>query len=267
MWTMGVAPAITWCKEVWRREDHLAPLRLAWQHAKKVMPTAKRVWCHAVGPATATWATLQRLGWKFAGPTAFVDAGGERIDLTAVSPLKVKERLVRAARQWTMKQGLRTAGFEKAAAEVSRLDWDWVRKVLHGKHGGTAGERGGFRATLDGSAWTESRLWKAGYRADQVCACGHEAGNTPHRMLRCPLHIEDRVGFPGGLKRKMEGYLGDDILGARGHRLFPVMRAALPQGLTEEDTLVQEIRWGKVTRQLTRKSMGGQRKELWRRRS
>ena len=126
MWSVGIAPAITWRKEVWRREEHLAPLRLAWQHANKVMPSAKREWCHVVGPATATWASLKRLGWHFAGPTVFVDASGVRIELKEMSPLKVKDRLVQAARRWTMKRGLVSAGFEHAAAQVDRVEWGWV---------------------------------------------------------------------------------------------------------------------------------------------
>jgi hypothetical protein len=42
----------------------------------------------------------------------------------------------------------------------------------------------------------------------------------------------------------MEEYLGDELMAARGHRLFPMMKVALPRGLKEEDTLVQEVKWG-----------------------
>ena len=103
MWTAGIAPAITWCKEAWRRTEQLAPLRLAWQHAAQVMPHAKREWSRVIGPATATWASLRRLGWSFTGPTVFEDNEGSRLDLIDTSPLKMKERLLRAARQWTLK--------------------------------------------------------------------------------------------------------------------------------------------------------------------
>ena len=207
------------------------------------MPQAKREWGRVNGPATATWVTLKRLGWKFIGPAMFEDGSGARFDVSATSPLKMKERLVRAARVWTMKAGMRSAGFGEAEAESGRMEWDWVRKVLHGRHGGPAEERGGVRATIDGSAWTESRLWKAGYREDQKCACGHEVGNTPHRVIRCPLHSDDRAGLSELFIREVEGFLGDEVMSVRAHRLFPMMKKAYPAAPCVADIVIQEVRW------------------------
>ena len=108
---------------------------------------------------------------------------------------------------------------------------------------GPAEERGGVRATIDGSAWTESRLWKAGYREDQKCACGHEVGNTPHRVIRCPLHSDDRAGLSELFIREVEGFLGDEVMSVRAHRLFPMMKKAYPAAPGVADTVIQEVRW------------------------
>ena len=43
----------------------------------------------------------------------------------------------------------------------------------------------------------------------------------------------------------MESYLGDEVMAARGYRLFPIRRSELPPGLSEEDTVVQEARWSR----------------------
>ena len=244
MWSVGIAPAIAWCKEAWRRTGQLGPMRLAWQHAHNVMPLAKRLWSNVVGPATSTWASLKRLGWEVRGPFEWVDSEGGTLDLLATSPVKMKKLLIRAAREWTLKAGLKSAGFEVVAKEAKRVEWDWVKKILHGSQGGPAEERGGVRATIDGSAWTESRLWKAGYRERQECACGHEVGNTPHRLLRCSLHKEDRDGMPGKILEDAEAFLEDGIMEGRVHRLLPIRRRALPEPPSEADTVIQEIRWG-----------------------
>ena len=105
MWSVGIAPAIAWCKEAWRRTGQLGPMRLAWQHAHNVMPQAKRLWSNVVGLATSTWASLKRLGWEFGGPFEWVDSGGATLDLLATSPVKMKKLLIRAAGVWTMKAG------------------------------------------------------------------------------------------------------------------------------------------------------------------
>ena len=240
---MGIAPVVAWCKEAWRREGQRGPMRLAWQHAAKVMQSAKRPWSLATGPATSTWASLCRLGWAFPQPFVFEDGKGTRYDVLDSSPVKLRKLLIKAARDWTTQAGLRSAGLTEAVKETDRIEWDWVRKVLHGRHGGTAEERGGVRATIDGSVWTESRLWMAGYRDQQTCACGHEVGNTPHRILRCPLHDEDREGLS---KRWLEGVgsmLGDKVMEGRVLRLLPFRRNALPPPPAESDTVIQEVRW------------------------
>ena len=150
---------------------------------------------------------------------------------------------MKGAKRWTVEMGLNSAGFEGFAQEVNRVEWKWAKKVLHGHQGGKAEERGGIRATIDGSAWTEDRLWKAGYRESPICTCGHENGNTPHRIIRCPLHDEGRKGVKESVLRAAEAFLGEGAMSLRVQRLIPMMRLPIPAGPKEEDTLVQEVRW------------------------
>ena len=119
-------------------------MRLAWQYAHSTTAKAKRIWSTVIGPATATWATLNRLGWCFSGAFEFRDQAGHCYDVTKVSPLKIKKALYEAAKRWTVKMGLKSAGFEGSAQEVNRVEWKWAKKVLHGHQGGKAEERGGL---------------------------------------------------------------------------------------------------------------------------
>ena len=87
----GIAAAVTWAREVWLRRDDISSMRLAWQYARGEMAIAKRQWARVRGPATATWATLTRIGWTFSSPAKFITDEGIVLDLLDFSPLKTKK--------------------------------------------------------------------------------------------------------------------------------------------------------------------------------
>ena len=68
-------------------------------------------------------------------------------------------------------------------------------------------------------------------------------GNTPHRLLRCPLHEEDRAGLSDSWLADAEGLLRNEMMEGRVHRLLPVRRHALLEPPREADTAIQEVRW------------------------
>ena len=87
----GIVAAVAWSREVWMRQADLAGVRLAWQYANSTMGGAKRPWARVRGPATATWATLLRLGWRFTSPVESTVKVCSVLNMLNLSPIKVKK--------------------------------------------------------------------------------------------------------------------------------------------------------------------------------
>ena len=202
MHTVGIAPIYAWAMEAWRRRNSLSVMRVAWRGVSEKIREAKKMWAVVRGPAAATWASLQRLGWKFTTPFSVKSDIGIDYDILKISPKRFKRRLHEGVDRWGWRKVLEQTGVagEEVGEMAARVRTEWAREVLH-KHGGsTAQEKGALRSVMDGSVWTEEKCWEEGYLDFPLCKrCLAGIGTTQHRAYGCG---ELAVGEEGGLKEE-----------------------------------------------------------------
>ena len=165
----------------------------------------------------------------------FVAEGGEVINLLNLSPIKVKKRLMEAAGRWCISKGLSSLGCDSLEL-VERVEWSWASKALHSIRLSSQ-ESGGLRATIDGSAWTEARMYEAGYLLTDECQCMADTGDTPHRVLRCLLNQEDRSKMEAASLEAAKQQELDEALCLRISRLIPIREQGIERGPQEEMTV------------------------------
>ena len=185
----GIAPIHAWGMEAWLRKGDLTQMKVAWRYARDSLKGARRPWSRVRGPASAAWASLERIGWKFTSPFTMKSDRGIIYDVREVSPKRLLRRLKEAGTRWGWRRVFEGKGYgrDEAEAMAARVQPSWHRHVLYGKHDTPAEERGAVRAILDQSAWTEARCCEAGYLQFPICTwCQSTVGNMKHRLYGCP---------------------------------------------------------------------------------
>ena len=217
-------------------------MKVAWRGARDVMGRAKRLWAVVKGPAAAAWASLHRIGWRFASPFEVISDLGIEHDLLHISPKRFQRRLHEGVNRWAWRKVLKQMGLNEGEAMAigGRAVGEWIRNMLHGKGELSVQERGALRSVVDGSAWTEERCWEEGYLEFPLCKwCLAGPGNTKHRAFDC-----------GGLVKCKDNELerGWREEGRRADKNDPFWSRMIPVGpervgwLRKEDV---EIEWFK----------------------
>ena len=137
-----------------------------------------------------------------------------------------------AAEKWCIQKGLEALGCKEEGSK-GRVEWEWARKALH-TIPLTKQERGGLRATMDGAAWTEARMFEAGYLQFGDCACGFGVGDTPHRLLDCHKHEEERGTVSKKVLDAANIHRNDRVGRLRVSRLIPIRTAETVPSPQEE---------------------------------
>ena len=161
-------------------------MKVAWRGARDVMGRAKRLWVAVKVPAAVAWASLHRIGWRFASPFEVISDLGVEYDLLHISPKRFQRRLHEGVNRWAWRKVLKQMGLNEGEAMAigGRAVGEWIRNMLHGKGELSVQERGALRSVVDGSAWTEERCWEEGYLEFPLCKwCLAGPGNTKHRAF------------------------------------------------------------------------------------
>ena len=156
----------------------------------------------------------------FISAVEFGTDDGEVINLLNYSPVKVKKRLQEVAEKWCIRKGLKACGCTDEEV-VNKVELKWAEEALH-RMPLSKEERGGLRATTDGSAWTEARMFEAGYLLSGECPCHDDIGSTPHRLLWCNLHQDEREKMLKGALGAAREQEQDEWMRLRVSRIIPI---------------------------------------------
>ena len=134
-------------------------MKAAWRYARDTMRECSRPWAKVKGPASASWASLTRIGWEFIGPFAMRSDEGVEYEILHISPTRVLRRLREAGVRWGWRKVFRSKGVGEAEASelAKKVRTARHRKALFGKHDAGTQERGALRAVMDNSVCTEAR--------------------------------------------------------------------------------------------------------------
>ena len=97
-------------------------MRVAWRGAAERMHGVKRSWAVVRGPASAAWASLPRIGWKFVKPFTVESDIGTRCELMHISPKRFLRRLHEGVDRWAWKRALGQMGVEEENKEAEEIE-------------------------------------------------------------------------------------------------------------------------------------------------
>ncbi len=147
--------------------------------------TARRSWDAVRGPIGAAALTLARIGWRFSSAFELVDAHGDIVQLTTVSPAMLTKLLVSAAQD----ESERIIGNSWANTDPSfkgrRVCADLAIKAIRNgaRNGLDRLQVGALRAAVCGGIYIRSRAAADGYDVTDECAACGAAGDTPHHRI------------------------------------------------------------------------------------
>ena len=204
-------PIVTWAHAVWSSWIPRADLvdLAAW--AVRTLASARRPWAAVCGPATATAASLARLGWRFRDGLTLVTHSGEEVLLTQDSPARVAAIVREAVIQWRWRRVEIRHPQLRPPRDAMSLGpcWRPLARLLDPSvriPGWTADLRGALRSAVTNRQWSQSRKHSAGLVAEPYCclcsrgtaASDYSAGGTSsrapavgsliHRSVQCPCH-------------------------------------------------------------------------------
>ena len=211
------APITMWSEAVWKSWCPTAMLSLAFKRARLALSAARRPWAVVRGPAAATLASVERLGWIMPNVTTFVTDRGRVLDLNADPPIVVQREVHDAVSRWRWRRieaahpHLHSGGEGRGAllAPVQRL-----LRTSATTEQWTKEHQGALRSAVTGSQWPQTRLCTAQLAPDPFCkiceaaAITHSSnpralcaepprGTLPHRHFSCrpTRHAHDTL-FP-----------------------------------------------------------------------
>jgi hypothetical protein len=85
---LNKAPLVQWARGAWRQSVPLGWMYRAFSAAQRAAGATRHAWTAVIGPAGATLATLEKLGWTARNATQWQNPQGE-IDLCKDSPALV----------------------------------------------------------------------------------------------------------------------------------------------------------------------------------
>ena len=127
------APLVAWTQEWWDATNGVpnalstAALAAWWEQIRDAPPVR---WAAVRGPLGAAWLTLQRLGWTWPEPGAFLDQHGTRLELRFTSPKMLRHLALDARRQGQEREvasAMTQRGWQRCGEAVSAAA---VRGVL-----------------------------------------------------------------------------------------------------------------------------------------
>jgi len=202
-------PICAWARAVWHSWLPRGDLLDMAEWAKRRIMRADQQWRVVCGPATATVATLGRLGWHLQDGVTVVTDRGVQLNLTRDSPARVAEVVKLAVIEWRWS---RLASREPSlASPVGGPSfgpcWRPIVRLLDPAvkvKGWSAQHRGALRSAVTNRQWPQQRKYRAGLVADPACrlclalAAGSSAhaeapaGTAIHRSVFCPCHRDSR---------------------------------------------------------------------------
>ena len=193
-----LAPIVAWAQAAWEtwmpRADmlHMA----SWAVGRSV--SARRPWAVVCGPATATVASLARLGWRFRDGLTMVTQMGVELVLTQDPPARVAALVKEAAWQWRWGRVERCVPQLRPPPGQPSLGpcWRPLARLLDPsvKVPGWSGElRGALRSAVTNRQWPQARKHRAGLVQDAACRlCMAPVGSLGHRSVECVCHQDLR---------------------------------------------------------------------------
>ena len=143
-------------------------------------------WKKVRGLATATVASLLRIGWKLQSPTQWEDLFGHCHDIDKVRSKSIASNIRRDTRIGLWKKlGNRDSSY----ASLEGRPWlEPIQRLLNKKdtHDWHGAHKGMLKAIVSSGLWPAQRLHDAGYITDGLCTCGAPQ-TVKHILFSCPL--------------------------------------------------------------------------------
>ncbi len=200
-WRAEVEVVLQYAKEIWAAamlghkkpctgQLSLADISRLWHavdpKARMSNCTAQAAWDKATGPITAMWLSLRRVGWDMASPFVIINADGDEVPLTKVSP-GMLAHMLRAAvhRQHQSLLGAKLAVADPAFA-ARRAATEHIEARMRTDKTLTAHDKAAYRAVACDAVMTFSKAKRLGYDVtDQCPLCGHVGDTQFHRIWKC----------------------------------------------------------------------------------
>ena len=185
---------VTWARAVWESWMPRAEMlhTAAWAAGK--LAAARRPWSVVCGPATATAASLARLGWRFRDGLTMVTHTGAEVLLTKDPPARVAALVKEAVWHWRWARVERNVPKLRPTGGAPSLGpcWRPIARLLDPQvrtRGWTAELRGALRSAVTGRQWPQVRKHMAGMADDAQCRlCMGHVGTRQHRSVECMCH-------------------------------------------------------------------------------
>jgi len=176
---VAVAPIHKWACAAF---DGLVPegiMTSAWKRAAHDVGLAADPQGAVMGPAGATVAAAERLGWKMIGPFVFLEPTGNRLDLMVEAPHTVKLAALEAVDRWF-------ADHSSLAEKVGGTPYlEPLLEVSNRKATGPAA-KASLRVMAEGGWPTQASLHAAGLADSPLCRfCKRGPGTFYHRVRQC----------------------------------------------------------------------------------
>ena len=210
-------PVQQWASIVWSKAAPIRELQVAFDQALRVAGQAP--WKQVRGPAGATVATLQRLGWKAKNAVLWETHTGQALDLRKTCPVTVSALVDQGTVAWQWKQVAKSEGLQDLA-DGGVLGP--IRALLRPSGSGwTLAHAAALKSTVVNGQWPQQRLAEAGYVTDGTCQlCLAAAGTLRHRHWECDgTAALRRHAVDDGVLAASRGPLADIPLWSRA--LFP----------------------------------------------
>ena len=198
----------------------------AW--ATRRLAGRERTWSWVRGPATATCATLARIGWRFRDGLTLVTQRGVVLRLARDSPALVVSLAHEAVREWRWARVGRSVSSLRPQPHQPALGPCWrplIRLMDPSvKVPGWSPElRGALRSAVCNRQWPQARKHQAGFTASPFCllcipggpmGLRQEADGRPalpcigtlwHRSVMCAAHAVARRSAPAPVRRAARG--------------------------------------------------------------
>ncbi len=221
-WRAAVGPLLQYTRAVWRAarrgygraELSITEIRSAWENIDTDCLLTRRgggqdgrttrMWSRVRGPLSATFLTMQRIGWRFDGPFTIIDDLGTSRQILQHSPALWAE-WARAAVVRDLERSIASRwSREQPQYAGRRICLDHLRPQLachrtgRKRRGEDAMTTGIMRAVVCNALWTNDRAHQADSRVSPCCRlCGAPRDTLHHRLWYCPCTAEERDAIAG----------------------------------------------------------------------
>jgi len=131
------------------------------------------------GPATATYAAANRLGWQMVGARAFKEPNGHVLDVAVEAPATIKKAAMEAFEDWA-------ASRSSLADQIGGPPFLEPLKDFCDRKGTPAATKGSLRSMAEGGWPSQASLFAAGLSDSPLCQlCHREPGTFYHKVRTC----------------------------------------------------------------------------------